>query len=411
MTIKYNTSQGMPIAFLGFFAIMWYDRAGGARMKCVVNGSIILPDGEVREKTLAFEAGKIEGVLDAPPAGAEIIDAKGGYVSPGLVDVHVHGFMGWDASNGSLDELRNMSRQMAVWGTTAWLPTTMTLAWPALEGCFDAIRRAMSESLALEWRGAQVMGCHAEGPFISPEKKGAQNGDCIQRPDIEKLKPWADTVRLMTVAPEVEGALPFIRAVSKLDVTLSMGHTNATALEALAGINAGVAHATHTFNAMPPLNHREPGAVGAALSDDRVYCELIADTFHVNPMLFGLMARQKRDRLVLITDSIQVAHLPDGPHDQSGQTVIVDGIRCRFPDGTIAGSSLTMDRAVRNFRAHTGLPLYEVVNMASLYPARSVGVDGMKGSLEPGKDADIVIADRDFNVVATYIRGESVYGA
>ena len=382
---------------------------GDDGMKCIVNGTILLPEGEVQGKALTFDDGIILGIVDAPSAGAEVIDAAGGYVSPGLVDVHIHGFMGWDASNGRVDELQSMSRQMARWGTTAWLPTTMTLPWPMLERCFATVRRAMSDSLTPDWGGAQVMGCHAEGPFINPKKKGAQAESAIQAPDIEKLSPWTDVVRLMTVAPEVEGALPFIRQAAALGVTLSMGHTAATAAQATAGIDAGVTHATHTFNAMTPLNHREPGVVGAALTDGRVYCELIADTFHVDPMLFSLMARQKGDHMVLITDSIQVAHLPDGPHDQSGQTVIVDGIRCRFPDGTIAGSSLTMDRAVRNFRRHTGLPLYEVVNMASLYPARSVGIDDGKGSLEAGKDADIVITDGDFNVKKTFVRGTCVF--
>ena len=380
-------------------------------MRYIINGTILLPEGEVKGRALALEGGRIAGIVDAPPEGAETIDAKGGYVAPGLVDVHCHGFMGWDASNGSLDELRRMSRQAARWGTTAWLPTTMTLDWPVLEKCFSAIRQAQKDSLTPAWDGAQVLGCHAEGPFINPKKKGAQAESSIQKPDIEKLRPWTDVVRLMTVAPEVEGALPFIREATALGVAVSMGHTNATAREALAGVEAGVDHATHTFNAMTPLNHREPGVVGAALSDGRVYCELIADTFHVDPMLFPIMARQKGDHLVLITDSIQVAHQPDGPHDQSGQTVVVDGIRCRFPDGTIAGSSLTMDMAVRNFRAHTGLPLHEVVNMASLYPARSVGADDRKGSLEPGKDADVLITDGDFNVKMTFVRGECVYKA
>ena len=380
-------------------------------MKYIINGTLLLPGGEAAGKALAFENGIIRAIVDEAPAGAEAIDAGGGYVSPGLVDVHCHGFMGWDASNGDEGELRAMSRQAARWGTTGWLPTTMTLDWPVLEKCFAAIRAAQADSLSPDWGGAQVLGCHAEGPFINPKKKGAQAESSIQAPDIEKLRPWADVVKLMTVAPEMEGALPFIRRATALGVAISMGHTAATARQAMDGVEAGVNHATHTFNAMTPLNHREPGVVGAALGDGRVYCELIADTFHVHPMLFSLMARQKGDHLVLITDSIQVAHLPDGPHDQSGQTVIVDGIRCRFPDGTIAGSSLTMDLAVRNFRAHTGLPLHEVVNMASLYPARSVGADKRKGSLEPGKDADILITDRDFNVQRTIVRGETVYVA
>ena len=160
---------------------------------------------------------------------------------------------------------------------------------------------------------------------------------------------------------------------------------------------------------MPPLNHREPGPIGAAMNDGRVYCELIADTFHVSPMLYPMLSRMLPDRLLLITDSIQVAGLPDGPHDQLGVTVIVDGIRCRFPDGTIAGSALTMDRAVRNLLAHTDLPVWRAVNMASLYPARSIGADGAKGALSPGRDADIVVADPGFHVLKTWVGGELVY--
>lgn len=376
-------------------------------MRCIINGTLIMKDGLLAGKALVFDE-RIRAIADAIPAGAEVIDAGGGYVSPGLIDVHCHGFMGMDASHGDPEELRRMSRRAAQTGVTAWLPTTMTLDWPALEGCFAAIRQAQRDSLAPDWRGAQVLGCHAEGPFISPKRKGAQAESGIQPPDAEKLRPWADVIRLMTLAPEREGALDCVRAARAMGITLSMGHTDATYDQARAGIAAGVTHMTHTFNAMPPLNHREPGAVGAALEDDRVYCELICDTFHVHPALFGLMARQKGDRLVLITDSIPAAGLPDGPHDQLGVTVIVDGIRCRFPDGTIAGSALTLDRAVRNFAKYADVPLWRAVNMASLYPARSIGADGAKGSLEIGKDADILIADGDFNVRATFVRGRRV---
>ena len=377
-------------------------------MKCIINGTLLMKDGPLTGKALLFDD-KIRALTDIVPSDAEVIDAAGGCVSPGLIDVHCHGFMGWDASHGSLDELRQMSRRAAQTGVTAWLPTTMTLDWPVLERCFAAIRRAQAESLSPDWRGAQVLGVHAEGPFISPKRKGAQSESAIQRPNAEKLRPWADVIRLLTLAPERDGATDCIRDAQAMGIAVSMGHTDATYEQALAGIEAGVTHATHTFNAMPPLNHREPGAVGAALSDDRVYCELICDTFHVHPSLFGLMARQKPGRLVLITDSIASAGLPDGPHDQMGATVIVDGIRCRFPDGTIAGSALTLDRAVRNFRKYTRLPLWQVVHMAALCPAMSIGVDAYKGSLDPGKDADILITDPDFNVRATFVRGVRVF--
>lgn len=373
-------------------------------MKCIINGKIIMRDGLLEGKVLLFDE-VVRGFADAPPAGAGVIDAGGGYVSPGLIDVHCHGFMGWDASDGDFDSLRAMSRQCARWGVTSWLPTTMTLPWPKLEACFAAIRRAMAASREPAWAGAEVLGCHAEGPFINPKKKGAQAESGIQRPDAEKLRPWADVIRLMTLAPEMDGALDCVRAARNMGITLSMGHTDASYDQAIAGIEAGITHATHTFNAMPPLNHRAPGAVGAALADGRVFCELICDTFHVHPALFTLMEKVAGERLVLVTDSIPAAGLPDGPHDQLGATVVVDGGRLRFPDGTIAGSALTLDVAVRNFARHTGLPVWRAVNLASLNPARSIGADGRKGALEVGMDADIVIADNDFRVQATYVRG------
>ena len=376
-------------------------------MKCIINGRVLLPDGMAEGKGLLFDE-KIVGLCDGVPAGAEVIDAGGAYVAPGLIDAHCHGFMGWDASHGDAGELRAMSERAARHGVTAWLPTTMTLPWPALERCFAAIRDAQAASLRPDWDGAQVLGVHAEGPFISPRRKGAQDGSAIQLPDADKLMPWADVVRLITLAPEVDGALDCVRRARAMGITVSMGHTDANYDQAKAGIAAGVGHVTHSFNAMPPLHHREPGPIGAALEDEHVYMELICDTFHVHPALFSTMAKAAGDRLVLVTDSIPAAGLPDGPHDQLGATVVVDGPRLRFPDGTIAGSALTLDAAVRNFRAHTGLPLWKVVNMASLHPARSLGIDEAKGALTPGRDADIIFADADFNVLKTYVRGRQI---
>ena len=377
-------------------------------MKCIVNGRILMPDGLLDGRALVFDR-RIMAIADAAPEGAEVIDAGGGYVSPGLIDVHCHGLMGGDASHGSLQELRQMSRHKAESGVTSWLPTTMTLGWPTLEKCFSAIRQAMAESMTPDWGGAQVLGCHAEGPFINPKRKGAQTEANIQEPDIEKLRPWADVVRLMTVAPEMPGALPFIREAAALGVRISMGHSDATAEQAMAGIEAGARHVTHTFNAMPPLNHRQPGLIGAALNDERVYCELIADTFHVSPLLFPLMAKLAPHRLVLITDALQCAGLPGGEYDLLGEHVTLSGIQCRLPDGTIAGSVLTLDAAVRNFAKYAGIPLWQAVGMASLHPARAIGIDDRKGSLQVGRDADIAVTDPDFHVKMTFVGGAQVY--
>lgn len=373
-------------------------------MKCIVNGKIMQPDGVVEGQVLALDD-RIIGLLDRAPSEAEVIDAGGGWVSPGLIDLHCHGFMGMDASRGDPGELRRMSEHLLKYGVTAWLPTTMTLPWPQLERCFAAVRSVMAEPAG----GARVLGANAEGPFISPARKGAQSGPDILPPDAARLRPWADVVKLTTVAPEVEGALAFIRDARAMSIRVSMGHTDATADAAVEGFRAGIGHVTHLFNAMSPLNHRAPGAVGAALAEEDAYCELIADGLHVSPLLFPMLAKLKPERLVLITDSIQVAGLPDGPHEQQGRTVIVQRPLCHFPDGTIAGSALTLDRAVRNFAQSAGVPLWQAVNMASLHPARALGIDGQRGALLPGMDADLLIADREFHVQKTFVAGCQVY--
>ena len=348
-------------------------------MKCIVNGKIIMPDDVIDDRALLFDK-IIRGFTDVVPDGAEVIDAEGGYVSPGLVDVH-----GCDASHASLDELQEMSRQAVRFGVTSWLPTTMALDWPMLEQCFEAIRQAQHKSRFPYWRGAQVLGAHAEGPFISPKFKQAEAG--IQRPDAEKLRPWADVIKLMTIAPELNGALDCIREARKMGITLSMGHTDATYEQAKAGIEAGITCVTNIFDGMPPMNRREPGAIGAALETNRIYCELICDPHHVHPAFFRVLAQEKRNRLVLISDT--VPYLSHESHEQFSST-------------------LTLDHAVRNFIRHTGIPLWRVVNMASLNPARSIGVDNVKGSLNQNKDADILITDEYFNVRATYVRGMKV---
>lgn len=374
-------------------------------MKAIINGKIILQDGIVENKAVLFDE-KIIGIVDLSAVQAdEIIDARGLYVSPGFVDVHIHGYLGEDASDGDAAGLEKMAHGIVQNGVTSFLPTTMTVAWDELEKAFAVIRKLMPESKKANWPGAEILGCHAEGPFINPSKKGAQPEDAILPPDADKLLAHRDVIRMATFAPELPGALAFAqRITAESDIVLSIGHTNATYEEAMAAIQAGADHMTHTFNAMSALSHRAPGVVGAAFCSD-AYCELIADTFHIHPGLYTLFSKAKGDHLVLITDCTRAGGLEDGEYTLGGQPIFVNGIECRLADGTIAGSVLKMNDAVRNFRDHAGVPLHEAVNCASLYAARSVGVDGCKGSLEAGKDADIVLMDEACGVCAVFVGG------
>ena len=372
-------------------------------MKAIVNGTILLPTGPAAGKALLFDRVCL-GLTEQPPAGAEIIDARGLYVSPGFIDVHIHGYLGEDASDGSPEGLVRMARGIVKNGVTSFLPTTMTVPLPQLRAAFAAIRACMGR----ETGGAQILGCHAEGPFINAKKKGAQAEAAILPPDAGLLLPDSDVIRLVTLAPELPGALDCIRALREAGMRVNIGHTEADYDTARAALAAGATGFTHTFNAMSALGHRAPGAVGAALSTD-ASCELIADAFHVHPALFSLLHRCKGEKLLLITDCTRAGGLADGKYDLGGQESRVRGIECRLADGTIAGSVLKMNEAVRNLRGHAGLPLHEAVNCASLHPARALGLDRQKGSLLTGRDADIVLLDEDCQVHAAWVGGNLQY--
>ena len=380
-------------------------------MQAILNGKIVLPDRVVEGSALLFEE-KILGVVPAAevPAEAQVIDAAGNLVIPGLIDMHIHGYLGEDASDGSFEGIRTMAEGVAKNGVTGFLPTTMTVSYDELRAAFAQIRRGMAESVKSDWQGAQILGVNAEGPFINPSKKGAQAGEHIRPGDADFLKENLDVIRVFTIAPEMPGNMDCIREMAGRTL-ISMGHTAATYDQAAAAIDAGVGHVTHLFNAQTPLMHRDPGVVGAALTDDRVSCELIADTFHVSRHLFPLVSRMKGDKLVLITDCTRAGGLEDGEYTLGGQPIFVKGIECRLADGTIAGSVLKLNAAVRNLLENSSLKLWEAVNAASLNPAKRIGVDAAKGSLESGKDADIVLCDCDFNIRRTILGGRTIYTA
>ena len=375
-------------------------------MKCIINGRIVLPDNVVSGMAIVFDK-TIKAIVPQAEINTEeyeVIDAQGNLVAPGLVDIHIHGYLGEDASDGSTEGLKKMAAGIAKNGVTSWCPTTMTMAKSVILEAFDTARKVKAEQ---ECYGAKILGINCEGPFINPSKKGAQPEEFILPPDGDFIVENADILKLFTVAPEMEGALECIRKVYEDGrVLVSMGHTGASFDEANEGIKAGVRHTTHLFNAMTALQHRNPGVVGAALSDEKVSCELIADTFHVNSGLYKLVAKAKGDKLCLITDCMRAGGMEDGDYTLGGQHVIKTGIQCLLEDGTIAGSVLELNAAVRNLKNYTELSLPEVFACASLNPAKAVGEAEQIGSLEVGKCADIMICDDDINVITTIIDGK-----
>ena len=378
-------------------------------MKCIVNGKLILKDSIAENMAIVFDdkIEKIAPLSDIDISAYEVIDAEGMFVSPGLVDMHIHGYLGADASDADVEGIKKMAEGIIKNGVTAWCPTTMTVSKAEIEAAFDAVREVKNSN---SYYGSRILGVNSEGPFINAKKKGAQAEEHILKPDADFIEKHSDLVKLFTVAPEVEGAAQCIEKVSKnTNVLISMGHTDATYEEAVEGIKNGVRHTTHLFNAMTALSHRSPGVVGAALADGNVSTELIADTFHVNKGLFGLIAKIKGDKLCLITDCIRAGGMPDGNYTLGGQPVHKEGIKCLMEDGTIAGSVLKLNEAVYNLYENSDLELYEAVNSASLNVAKALGEDKEIGSLEEGKRADIVIADEKFNVKTTVLGGEIRY--
>ena len=378
-------------------------------MLVIKNGKIISKSGVRRDLALLFNHKILAFVREEDiPSDVEVIDAEGGYVAPGFIDLHIHGYLGRDVCDASEESMRIISKGLLENGVTGYLPTTMTVDMKTVEGAIDVCRKLMDED---NFDGSAILGVHAEGPFISASKKGAQDERFILKPDAEFVKKNADVIRIITLAPEEDENFSAIRdIVIDTDVVVSMGHTSADYRTAMDGVAAGVKHTTHLFNAMSLMTHRAPGVVGAALNSD-VSCELIVDGYHVNSDLFDLVYKLKGRKLCFITDCLPAGGLPEGEYTLGGARIIYRDNICRLPDGTIAGSVLRLNKGVWNVYQNSNIPLYECVNCASLNPATTLGIEDQKGSLEVGKDADIVILDEEFNVKKTIIGGKVKYEA
>ena len=342
------------------------------------------------------------------PAG-RLLDFPELVLAPGFIDIHIHGGAGRDAMEADESALGQIERQLIQHGVTAYLPTTVTAPQEKILKALDGLGKSIATANKKPGR-AVPLGIHLEGPFISHEKRGVHPPQNLVPPTQQAFdRFWqaaAGTICMMTIAPELPGAAETIQHARTLGVHSSLGHSNATYQQAQSGIAAGADHATHTFNAMRALDHRDPGIQGAVLEHDELTADIIADGIHVHPSVLSLFLRAKGvDRAILITDAISATGMPDGIYSLGGLEVEVNDGRCEY-QGKLAGSVLTLDRAIRNVMTFAGWQLQQAVRLATLNPAQRLGISDQRGLLAPGRRADLVVLTPEGQVAHTIIGGE-----
>lgn len=368
----------------------------------------ILTNEGLKKTSLKIENGKVASIGDFN----EGLELNENYVVlPGFIDQHVHGAAGADAMDGTVEDLAKIANALASEGTVGFLATTMTQSVENITKALEAVKE-YKEAGILE--GAEILGVHLEGPFISLKHIGAQPLEYVAKPNVEVFKKYQEAsgnnIKLVSLAVEEEGATELVSYLASTGVVASLGHTDAGCAHVEAAIKAGAKNITHTYNAMKPLHHREIGTVGSALLYDELNCELICDGIHVSIPAINLLRKCKpANKLTLVTDAMRAKHMPDGEYELGGQPVFVKNGEARLAAGNLAGSVLKMNNAVKNIMAFTGASLDEAVKYASLNPAINLGIDDKFGSIEVGKNASFAIVDENFNVVATIKDGYVIY--
>ncbi len=368
-------------------------------------GGVFMEEGVIKDIFENDQEGKYSGVENIcfPPLC---------HLIPGMINIHIHGGNGGDVMDGDMGALRKIAASAAASGVTSFLATTMTEEITNIERALETVKEYINQQETMP--GARIIGVHMEGPFLSPEKKGAQRADLMRVPDIDLFRRWqeisGDSVRVVTIAPELDKGLVFIEYLKKHNVIASIGHSDGSYEEAEAGIAAGAGQGTHLFNAMRGIHQRAPGTAGALLLDDRVTTELIVDGIHLHPAIVRLVLKTKgREKLILITDGIRATGLADGEYELGGQKVTVGNGAARLVDGTLAGSILTMNEAARNTISFTGCGWDDIIVMTSENPARQLGLFDRKGSIAKGKDADVTVVDDKWQILLTVSGGRVVY--
>ena len=381
-------------------------------MKTVITaGHLVTPTEWIEAPIVLIQDGHVAAVGSRTsmelPAGTHR-DFPGLVLAPGFIDIHIHGGAGHDVMEADTAALSAIERHMASHGVTSYLPTTVTAPQDRILKALEHLGRSIV-ARRTQPQGARPLGIHLEGPFISHAKRGVHPPEHLVPPSPDKLDLFwqasQGTIHMMTVAPELPGAIETIRHAWSLGVHSSLGHSDANYAQASAAIAAGADHATHTFNAMRALDHRDPGILGTALTNDAVSADIIADGVHVDPTVVRLFVRAKGpDRAVLITDAISATGMPDGRYRLGAFEVEVNGDRCQY-EGKLAGSVLTLDRAVRNVMSFAGWKLQQAIRLATLNPAQLLGISKERGLIAPGCTADMVALTPEGNVVRTIVAG------
>lgn len=377
--------------------------------KLIRNVKIVTPYDLIHGHALLVENGRILDILDEENINNDdfhdIIDGEGNYLSPGFIDIHNHGNSGFDIMDSSEEALDTIGKYHISNGVTSYLGTVITSSQSDMLKAIKNIAHYRNRDDA-----SQIIGIHLEGPFFNTIKKGAQPEGHIKNPNIratdEIINESNKLLKMVSLAPELEGSLEVIEYLRENNIAISMAHSNATYEEAKIGINHGISIATHLFNGMREFSHREPGIIGASLTDDRVYCEIIYDRFHLHDIAVKIgLGMKGYDKIVLVSDAMMAAGLDDGEYILGGQKVFVKDGKPRLETGSIAGSTLDLQTAVYNLVNYLQVPLNEAVKMASLNPAKAIRMDSEIGSIDLGKKADLIIFDRDINIKKVFLKG------
>lgn len=384
--------------------------------RCIFSGMTILIDDQkwVTDHILVVEEHKIKAILPKEmishhlPADSYEFSVDH-HLVPGFIDIHVHGAKGIDVMDGTVEALQEMSEALAAEGVTGFLATTTSAPDAVLEKTLKTIPKAMNSQ-----KGAALLGIHLEGPFLAPAKLGAHHSAHLRDIDETLIEHWQalsqGQIKIVTLAPELPGAIPCIKTLHQMGIIVSIGHTDATYEQTHTAIEAGAKQATHLFNAMRGIHQREPGAVTALLLANDVTAEIIVDRFHLHPAIVDLAFRLKgKNKLVLVTDAMRAKCLGDGQYELGGQKVLVTQGKATLENGTLAGSTLRMPQAIQHMVQFTGCSLIDAVNMATVNPAHVLGLGLHKGHIAIGMDADLVILDKEGEVQLTMREGSIIF--